>query len=57
MRAEKVRTYNFLRTGLRTTGLVIRATACRVHFGKIDEIVDALLADDEKKRIEEASQA
>jgi peptide chain release factor 1 len=57
-RAEKVRTYNFPQN--RVTDHRIGYTSHRLaEFmdGKIDEIVDALLADDEKKRIEEASQA
>lgn len=56
-RAEKIRTYNFPQN--RVTDHRIGYTTHRLaEFlnGKIDEVVDALLEDEEKKRLEEASQ-
>ncbi len=57
-RAEKIRTYNFPQN--RVTDHRIGFTSHKLaEFmdGKIDDVVDALLADEEKKRIEEASLA
>jgi peptide chain release factor 1 len=57
-RAEKIRTYNFPQQ--RVTDHRIGYTSHKLtEFmdGKIDDVVDALLDDEEKKRIEEASQA
>jgi protein subunit release factor A len=45
------------RTGSRTTGSVTRPTELAEFLdGKIDDLVDALLEDEEQKRLEEASQ-